>query len=68
MSNPAVGALRQSGSLFALCLDVVRALPRRPFQIREFIEQAWFIASVTILPTAWSRSRSARSSRCRSAT
>ena len=25
---------------------------RRPFQFREFIEQAWFIASVTILPTA----------------
>ena len=25
---------------------------KRPFQFREFIEQAWFIASVTILPTA----------------
>ena len=52
MSNPAVGALRQSGNLFALCLDVVRSLPRRPFQAKEFIQQAWFIASVTILPTA----------------
>ena len=29
-----------------------RALFRRPFQLREFIQQAWFIASVTIIPTA----------------
>ncbi|MDQ1619440.1 MAG: phospholipid/cholesterol/gamma-HCH transport system permease protein [Actinomycetota bacterium] len=52
MSNPAVGALRQSGNLFALGLDVLRSLPRRPFQTKEFIQQAWFLASVTILPTA----------------
>ena len=52
MSNPAVGALRQSGNLFALGLDVMRQLPRRPFQTKEFIQQSWFIASVTILPTA----------------
>ena len=50
--DPAVGALRQSGNLFALGLDVLRALPRRPFQTKEFIQQSWFIASVTILPTA----------------
>lgn len=31
---------------------MVRGLFRRPFQLREFIQQAWFIASVTILPTA----------------
>ena len=41
-----------SGNLFAFALDVVKALPKRPFQIREFIQQTWFIASVTILPTA----------------
>jgi hypothetical protein len=29
VSNPAIGALRQSGSLFALVLDVVRSLPKR---------------------------------------
>jgi phospholipid/cholesterol/gamma-HCH transport system permease protein len=52
MSSPAVGALRQSGNLFALGLDVLRSLPRRPFQAKEFIQQAWFLASVTILPTA----------------
>lgn len=44
--------LRQTGRLFALALDVARAVPRRPFQVREFIQQCWFIASVTILPTA----------------
>ena len=52
MAAPPTGALRQSGSLFALALDVFRALPKRPFQVKEFIQQAWFIASVTILPTA----------------
>ena len=52
MGNPVTGALRQSGSLFALVLDTVRAMPRRPFQAKEFIQQCWFIASVTIVPTA----------------
>jgi phospholipid/cholesterol/gamma-HCH transport system permease protein len=52
LTGSATGALRQSGNLFALALDVLRALPRRPFQAKEFIQQAWFIASVTILPTA----------------
>ncbi len=41
-----------AGKLFAFALDVGRALFRRPFQLREFIQQAWFIASVTIIPTA----------------
>jgi phospholipid/cholesterol/gamma-HCH transport system permease protein len=52
VSNPAAATLRSTGSLFALFLDVVRSLPRRPFQTKEFINQSWFIASVTILPTA----------------
>jgi phospholipid/cholesterol/gamma-HCH transport system permease protein len=41
-----------AGNLFAFGLDVGRGLFRRPFQLREFIQQAWFIASVTIIPTA----------------
>src|SRR6187401_1339255 len=41
-----------AGKLFAFALDVGRGLFRRPFQQREFIQQAWFIASVTIIPTA----------------
>ncbi|HIV58853.1 MAG TPA: ABC transporter permease [Candidatus Stackebrandtia faecavium] len=32
--------------------DTVRAVPRRPFQLGEVVRQAWFIASVSILPTA----------------
>jgi phospholipid/cholesterol/gamma-HCH transport system permease protein len=44
--------LRASGKLFAFGLDVLVGMFRRPFQVREFIQQAWFIASVTIVPTA----------------
>jgi phospholipid/cholesterol/gamma-HCH transport system permease protein len=52
MAYSPVTPLRESGKMFALALDVARTLPRRPVQWREFIQQAWFIASVTILPTA----------------
>jgi phospholipid/cholesterol/gamma-HCH transport system permease protein len=41
-----------AGKLFAFALDVFRNLFKRPFQTREFVQQAWFIASVTIVPTA----------------
>jgi phospholipid/cholesterol/gamma-HCH transport system permease protein len=47
-----VAGINQAGRLFALFLDVARLTFRRPFQFREFIQQAWFVASVTILPTA----------------
>jgi len=49
---PGVRALRQVGNLATLAWLVLRALPRRPFQYREFLQQAWLFASVTILPTA----------------
>jgi phospholipid/cholesterol/gamma-HCH transport system permease protein len=53
MSSVSVtSGISQAGRLFALFLDVVRLTWKRPFQGREFIQQAWFIASVTILPTA----------------
>jgi phospholipid/cholesterol/gamma-HCH transport system permease protein len=32
-------------------LDVGRMTFKRPFQFREFVQQAWFVASVTIIPT-----------------
>jgi phospholipid/cholesterol/gamma-HCH transport system permease protein len=48
MTNP----LTRSGELFGFAIDVLRAVPRRPFQVREFIQQAWFISSVSILPAA----------------
>ncbi|WUT00431.1 ABC transporter permease [Streptomyces sp. NBC_00708] len=44
--------LRETGRLFALAGTVARETFRRPFQVREFIEQFWFVASVTILPAA----------------
>ncbi|MEV0563719.1 ABC transporter permease [Dactylosporangium sp. NPDC050588] len=44
--------LRQSGLFFAFCLDALRGLGRRPFQVREFLQQAWFVSSVSILPAA----------------
>nr|WP_229676083.1 ABC transporter permease [Hoyosella rhizosphaerae] len=44
--------LRQAGLIFQLFVDVIRNTFRKPFQTREFIEQSWFIANVTILPTA----------------
>lgn len=43
--------LRPVGDMFALFLDVIVCTFRRPFQFREFINQAWFIASVCIVPT-----------------
>ncbi|GAA2132753.1 ABC transporter permease [Kitasatospora kazusensis] len=49
---PGLGALRQTGQLFQLSATTVRDTFRRPFQVRELIEQFWFVASVTILPAA----------------
>ena len=47
-----VPALRQVGRMSTLGWEVLRAIPRRPFQAREWVDQCWFFASVTILPTA----------------
>jgi phospholipid/cholesterol/gamma-HCH transport system permease protein len=49
---PGLGGLRQTGGVFTLALNVITLTFKRPFQMREFIEQFWFIASVTILPSA----------------
>jgi phospholipid/cholesterol/gamma-HCH transport system permease protein len=40
------------GNLVAFLIDVLKALPRRPFQVREMVAQAWFVSSVSILPAA----------------
>src|SRR4051794_19453801 len=50
--NRVLAPVGTAGKLFAFGLDVGRGLFRRPFQTREFLQQAWFIASVTIIPTA----------------
>ena len=38
------------GGLFLMSADAVKYLFQRPFFWREFLEQAWFIASVSIMP------------------
>ncbi|HET9258147.1 MAG TPA: ABC transporter permease [Pseudonocardiaceae bacterium] len=50
--SPGRGPLVQTGQLFGLGLEVARRLFQRPFQLREFIEQAWFVMKVSALPTA----------------
>ncbi len=42
---------RGLGGFFALALDTLVAIPRRPFALREFILQSWFVARVSLLPT-----------------
>ncbi len=49
--RPAVAAVGTIGSFYVTAWDIVKALPRRPFQWRELISQAWFIASVSVIPT-----------------
>lgn len=39
------------GGFFAMALDVLTAVPRRPFAWREFLIQAWFVARVSMFPT-----------------
>src|SRR4249919_2982952 len=39
------------GGLFAMALDAVKFVFVRPFQWREFLEQSWFVARVSLAPT-----------------
>ncbi|MGH3451272.1 MAG: MlaE family ABC transporter permease [Haloechinothrix sp.] len=52
VSIPGSAALTQVGRMTTLAWEVFRGIFRRPFQLREFVQQCWFFASVTILPTA----------------
>src|ERR1044071_8379812 len=47
VSKPAVAV----GGFFAMAWETVLLLPRRPFAVREFLLQAWFVARVSLLPT-----------------
>ena len=51
MALTVTGVLRGPGEIAAMTIDVVKAIFTTPFQFREFIEQAWFITSVTLMPT-----------------
>jgi phospholipid/cholesterol/gamma-HCH transport system permease protein len=44
--------LAGTGRFVTFSADTARALFRRPFQVRELVQQAWFISSVSILPAA----------------
>jgi phospholipid/cholesterol/gamma-HCH transport system permease protein len=43
--------VRGPGELAAMVVEVTKRIFTTPFQFREFLEQAWFITSVTLMPT-----------------
>jgi phospholipid/cholesterol/gamma-HCH transport system permease protein len=51
MAFSAVSVIRGPGEIAAMVVDVTKRIFTKPFQFREFVEQAWFITSVTLLPT-----------------
>ena len=42
--------IRAVGGFFAMALDTLVLIPRRPFAWREFLSQSWFVARVSLLP------------------
>ena len=42
--------LEPAGNMFALTLDALRVFFKRPWPFREFLQVAWFIVSVSIVP------------------
>ncbi|HME77133.1 MAG TPA: ABC transporter permease [Mycobacterium sp.] len=47
MSRPMQGV----GGLFLMSFDALRFVFRRPFEWREFLDQSWFVARVSMAPT-----------------
>ncbi len=47
--NP-VSVLRGPGEITAMVVQVAKLILTKPFQFREFVEQAWFITTVTLVP------------------
>ena len=45
------GPMRAAGGLFSMGVDAVTYIFLRPFQWREFLEQSWFVARVSLAPT-----------------
>jgi phospholipid/cholesterol/gamma-HCH transport system permease protein len=50
-SSKATTPVRALGGFFAMALDVLVLIPRRPFPWREFLLQSWFVARVSLVPT-----------------
>ena len=51
MAISVASMVRGPGEIAAMVADVTKAVFTSRFQVREFIEQAWFITSVTLIPT-----------------
>ena len=51
MAMTPASVVRGPGEMAAMVVQVTKVIFTRPFQFREFIEQAWFITSVTLMPT-----------------
>lgn len=51
MGLSATSVLRGPGEIAAMAWDVMKLTFTTRFQFREFIEQAWFVTSVTLMPT-----------------
>jgi phospholipid/cholesterol/gamma-HCH transport system permease protein len=49
--DTALKPMRAVGGFFAMALDVLVAMPKRPFAWQEFLTQSWFVARVSLLPT-----------------
>jgi phospholipid/cholesterol/gamma-HCH transport system permease protein len=45
------GPMQGVGGLFLMSFDALRNIFRRPFQMREFLDQSWFVARVSMAPT-----------------
>ena len=45
------GPMQAVGGLFSMSADAVKFIFVRPFQWREFLEQSWFVAKVSLAPT-----------------
>ena len=45
------GPMQAVGGLFAMSADAIKFAFRRPFHWREFLEQSWFVARVSLAPT-----------------
>ena len=51
MGFSAVSVIRGPGEIAAMVVEVTKQIFTSRFQGREFVEQAWFITSVTLMPT-----------------
>ena len=51
MGMSTASVIRGPGEIAAMVADVTKKVFTTRFQTREFIEQAWFITSVTLMPT-----------------